>query len=69
MNWYKPGGDVCGENNHSIKCASRNGYTEIVKLLIQANADVHANDNYAIKWAYWCGKNIDTIRRKYSYSK
>ena len=39
------------DNNYAIQYASANGNTEIVKLLIEAGADVTADGNYAIRWA------------------
>ena len=45
------GADVTADDNSAIRWASRNGHTEVVKLLIEAGADVTARDNYAIQWA------------------
>jgi hypothetical protein len=31
--------------------ASHNGHLSLVKLLLESGANIHADDNYAIKWA------------------
>lgn len=41
---------TCGKEK-VLRCAAENGHLEIVKLLLEAGADVHAEDNYALRWA------------------
>ena len=36
---------------NALYLAIENGHTEIVKLLLKAGADIHANDDYALHWA------------------
>ena len=43
--------DVTAANNWALRWASRNGYLEVVKYLVEKGADVTADDNYAIRWA------------------
>ena len=38
---------------HALRWASFNGYSEIVKLLIELGANVQASDNYALRWALY----------------
>lgn len=37
--------------NKLLAWASRNGVVEVVKLLLETGANVHANDDYALIWA------------------
>lgn len=39
------------ELNEMLKWSSRYGYTEIVKLLLENGADVHADNDYALEWS------------------
>jgi len=38
-------------DNYALRWASNNGHTEVVKLLLNAGADVHAKDDEALRWA------------------
>ena len=41
--------------------ASRNGHVDMVKVLLAADADVHARDDYALREASYYG-HIDVVR-------
>jgi len=37
--------------NEALRWASSNGHLEVVKLLLEHGASVHAKDNLALQWA------------------
>ena len=37
--------------NDALINASENGYTKIVKVLLEAEADIHADNDNALRWA------------------
>ena len=41
--------------NDALINASENGYTKIVKVLLEAEADVHAYDDKALRYASYNG--------------
>ena len=43
--------DVTARDNCALRWASKNGYLEVVKYLIEKGADVKADDSCALRWA------------------
>jgi len=37
--------------NKALKIASKNGYFEIVKFLVENGANIHPEDDYSLRWA------------------
>lgn len=41
--------------NEDLIKASENGHLEVVKVLLQAGANVHARHDYSLRWAFRSG--------------
>jgi ankyrin repeat protein len=59
---------VHADNNWALRWASRNGHLEMVKVLLDAGADVHAKDDQAAYWASYNG-HIEVFKLLKQYSK
>ena len=46
------GANVHANNDCALRCTSRHGYIDIVKLLLEHGADVHAHDGSSLAWAF-----------------
>ena len=47
--------------NEKLIDASNNGHTETVKVLLEHGADVHADDDWALRWASYNG-HTETVK-------
>ena len=41
--------DICANNDYTLRWVSYNGHIEVVKLLLERGANIHADD--ALRWA------------------
>jgi ankyrin repeat protein len=58
-------------NTHAISVASKRGYLKIVKLLIKNGANIRANKDEALRWAYsdYQTRIVKLLLKKGNYPK
>jgi len=56
------------ELNEGLKWASRYGHVEVVKVLLDSGANVHADDDRALQWASENG-HVEVVKVLKSYMK